>query len=59
MDWAKIKDVAAAKIAFGTYLSAQRDREGVISQYILDVEGALFKCQNNMKAIQDYESGLK
>lgn len=54
IDWAHVTSVAQAKIEHEGYVKSVRAREGVIAGYILNIEGKLFACSNNMRWLQDW-----
>lgn len=58
IDWAHVTSVAQAKIEHEGYVRAQRTREGVITTYLIEVEGKLFRCQNNMAWLRDWHKSL-
>lgn len=58
IDWGKVETVAQAKIEHDLYLARERDRNGVVTAYVLEVEGKLFVCSNNMQWWRDYWSKL-
>jgi len=57
IDWAHVTSVAQAKIEHEGYVRSVRSREGVIAGYILDVEGRLFVCSNNMAWLREWYKG--
>lgn len=58
IDWAQITTVAQARIAHDQYVKQVYVREGVVGGYVLNIEGKLFTCFNNMQWRRDYEAEL-
>lgn len=58
IDWARITTVAQAKIAHDDYVKRINAREGVVAGYVLNIEGKLFTCFNNMQWRREYEADL-
>ena len=58
IDWTKVVTVDQAKAEHAKFVTSIRDREKVISGYILRIEGQLFVCSNNMTWLRDYNSKL-
>ena len=61
IDWGKVgaarsvaEAVTLAKGEVAKYVASIRTREGVITGYILDIEGKLFVCSNNAQWLRDY-----
>lgn len=58
IDWTKVASIPAAKAEHEKYVASIRTREGVIAGYIVQVEGQLFTCSNNMQWLRDYYAKL-
>lgn len=59
IDWSHVTSVAQAKIEHEGYVRSIRAREGVITSYIVDIEGKLFECATNMQWRRDFEKGVQ
>jgi hypothetical protein len=58
IDWTRVTTVAQAKVAHGDYVRQINARDGVIAGYVLDIEGRLFRCFNNMQWRREFEAEL-
>lgn len=58
IDWNKVATVADARAEHEKYVAVIHAREGVVAAYVLDIEGKLFACSNNMQWRRDYEAEL-
>jgi hypothetical protein len=58
IDWAKVQTVEQAKAEHLAYVKSIRSREGVITGYIVRLEGQLFTCANNMTWQREYYANL-
>ena len=54
IDWSKVLTVAEAKIQHGLYVARERERNGAVAAYVLEIEGRLFTCSNNAQWWRDY-----
>jgi len=59
IDWSAVTTVAQAKSEHLRYVASVRNREGVISGYIVVLEGQLFGCSNNMAWLNDFYAAQK
>lgn len=50
--------VDQAKAEHAKYVASIRNREGVITSYIMRIEGKLFVCNTNMAWRRTFEQGL-
>ena len=50
--------VALLRAEFGKFVGALRTREGIVAGHILNVEGRLFVCFNNMQWRREFEAEL-
>lgn len=58
IDWTTVVTVDQARAEHTKYVASIRNREGVITGYIVQVEGKLFTCQSNMDWRRTYEAEL-
>ena len=58
IDWSRVATVAQARAEHDRYVASIRTREGIIVAYVMQVEGKLFVCSNNMQWRRDFERGL-
>lgn len=58
IDWTQISSVLAAQEAHKAYVARIRTREGIVTGYILEVEGELFACSNDAAWLRDWQKGL-
>lgn len=58
IDWSKVATVDQAHAEHDKYVAVIRSREGVVAAYVLQIEGQLFVCGNNMAWRRDYEAEL-
>lgn len=58
IDWSRVATVDQAKAEHAKYVASIRNREGVITSYIMRIEGKLFVCATNMQWRRTYEKGL-
>lgn len=58
IDWSKVTTVDQAKAETGKLIDVEHTREGIVATYVLDIEGKLFTCSNNMQWQRDYYHGL-
>lgn len=54
IDWSKVTTVAQAHAEHDAYVRSVRTREGIISGYILEIEGKLFVCSNNAAWLREF-----
>ena len=57
-DWTTVGTIDEARAAHQRYVTSVRNREGIVTGYILATEGKLFVCANNMEWRRQYESRL-
>lgn len=58
IDWPSVVTVEQARAEQAKYVASVRNREGVITSYIMRVEGKLFTCSTNMQWRRTYEAEL-
>lgn len=58
IDWASVQTVAQAHAEHDAYVRRVRDRNGVVTGYIVELEGRLFTCSTNMQWQLDYYRAL-
>jgi hypothetical protein len=58
IDWTRVVSVEQAKAEHLKYVATIRSREGVITGYIMRLEGQLFTCHTNVEWRRNYEKGL-
>ncbi len=58
IDWGTVTTVPQARAEHDAYVRSIRSREGVITGYLVSVEGKLFTCWVNTQWRRDFEAGL-
>lgn len=58
IDWTTVVTVDQARAEHLRYVASIRSREGVITGYIVRLEGKLFTCHTNMEWRRSYERDL-
>jgi hypothetical protein len=58
IDWAKVKSVAQAKAEHEHFKHTVRQRNEIVSHYIVDVETMLFACSNDAQWLREREKEL-
>ncbi|QDP55247.1 MAG: hypothetical protein Tp170SUR191951_85 [Prokaryotic dsDNA virus sp.] len=58
INWDAITTVPQAMAEFAKYVKRQREREGPVSDYIVEVEGALWACAEDDAWLRDYLAQL-
>jgi hypothetical protein len=58
IDWTRVTTVAQAKIAHDDYVKKVFTREGIVAGYVLNIEGKLFTCFNNMQWRREFEADM-
>lgn len=58
IDWPRVATVEQARAEHTRYVAAIRDREGVVTSYLLGIEGKLFTCWANVEWRRNFEQGL-
>ncbi len=58
IDWNSVQTVPQARSEHNAFVRSIRSREGVIGGYLVDIEGKLFICSDNMEWIRDREAGV-
>jgi hypothetical protein len=58
IDWGAVETVEQAQFEHDAYVASILDRNGIVTGYILDLEGRLFTCWNNMQWQNEYYDGL-
>lgn len=56
IDWATIASVGQAKAAHDNFVNVVRGREGIVSNYILQVEGDLHQCALDAAWIREVQA---
>jgi hypothetical protein len=59
IDWSLVTSVDQAKAEHLRYVASVRNREGMISGYIVVLEGKLFGCSNNAAWLRDFYAAQK
>lgn len=54
IDWSKVPTVAVAQLEVGKLLSSVLNREGIVTGYILELEGKVFMCSSDAQWLRDY-----
>lgn len=58
IDWSTVSTVEQAQNEHAKYVASIRSREGIITGYIMRIEGRLFTCYTNMEWRRQYERDL-
>ena len=58
IDWSRVTTVPQAHAAHDAYVASIRSREGLITAYIVALEGKLFACSNNATWLREFYSRL-
>lgn len=58
IDWNAVVTIDQARAEHAKYVASIRNREGVITGYIMRLEGKLFTCYTNMEWRRTYERDL-
>lgn len=58
IDWSTVTSVEGAKALFDRYVAVERQRNGVVANYVVEIEGRLFTCANNAQRWRDYWDGM-
>lgn len=58
IDWNTVVTVDQARAEHAKYVASIRSREGVITGYIMRLEGKLFTCYTNTEWRRSFERGL-
>lgn len=58
IDWTRVVTVEQAQAEHAQYVASIRSREGVITGYIMRLEGKLFTCHTNMEWRRAFEKAL-
>ncbi len=58
IDWAKVETVEQARAEHEKAVASIYERNGLVTAYLLTIEGRLFVCSNNAQWWRDYWAGL-
>lgn len=58
IDWEQVVTVEQAKTEHEAYVARMVDRNQVVTAYLVEIEGRLFTCQNNMQAQRAFYDDL-
>lgn len=58
IDWLSVPDVLTAQSEVKKLMTSIRTREGIVAGYLVNVEGKLFTCFNNMQWRREFEADL-
>ena len=58
IEWQDVQTVAQARAKHEAFVRSVRSRENIVASYIVDIEGRLFVCSNNVQWWRDYWAGL-
>lgn len=56
IDWTRVATVPQAKSAHQNFVNVIRGREGIVSTYVLDLEGRLFECGNDAAWLREWNA---
>jgi hypothetical protein len=59
INWNSVVTVPQARAEHEKYVATIRNREGIITGYIMRIEGKLFTCHTNMAWRRTFEAGLE
>jgi hypothetical protein len=59
IDWAKVASVGQAQAEHERFVSVIRGREGIVSNYVLELEGMLFQCSNDAAWVREWQAGTR
>lgn len=57
IDWSKVATVGQAKAAHDNFVNVVRGREGIVANYVLQIEGDLFQCASDDQWIREWQAG--
>lgn len=58
IDWNAVTTVAQARIEHDAFVRVLRSREGIITGYLVAIEGKLFACSTNAAWLRDFYEPL-
>lgn len=58
IDWARVVTAGDARAEHEAFVTKLREREGLITGYLVRIEGALFVCSNNAQWMREFFAGL-
>lgn len=58
IDWTKVTTVPQARAEHDTYVRSVRNREGVITGYVVEIEGKLWACASDDEWLRDWQKPL-
>lgn len=58
IDWSRVTTVGQARAEHEAFVTRLRQREGPVSLYIVEVEGALWACADDDQWLRDYLARL-
>lgn len=58
IDWPRLRTLAEAKAEHDLYVRSVRARELVVANYIVEIEGRLFKCSNDAAWLREWYAAL-
>lgn len=56
IDWAKVSSVGQAKAEHDNFVNVIRGREGVVANYVLEVEGMLAQCAIDDQWLREWQA---
>lgn len=59
IDWSKVATVGQAKAAHDNFVNVIRGREGIVANYVLQIEGDLFQCANDAAWVREWSAGTR
>lgn len=58
IDWSKVATVDQARAEHMKFVASVRTREGIVTGYILRIEGKLWTCSSNAEWLRDFYGAL-
>lgn len=58
IDWSRVTTVGQARAEHEAFVTRLREREGPVSLYIVEVEGALWACADDDQWLREYTARL-
>ncbi len=59
IDWSKVPTVLAAKDEVDKLIQSTLHREGVVTGYVIELEGKLFACSNDDQWLKEYTASVE
>lgn len=59
IDWSKVLTAPAAKVEVDRLISSVLNREGIVTGYVIQLEGKLFACSNDAQWLREYTAQVE